>query len=278
MCFLLGHHARTLRLGIGVFLLSFAAGVGGLGASVALAQADRHIERLNGQSVAPVYDGFEINPDGTYSMWFGYFNRNREERIDVPVGPQNRFDPEPSDRGQPTHFVPLWQKSVFRVIVSKDWGEKKLTWTLTTHGQTHQVTATLHRSSMIDRQKETLEGGAEGENKAPTVIVGPKAQTIAVSARASFTVSATDDGKPENRMTKKPDGLNVRWRKYRGPANGTVIFSPASAVLVDGASATQATFSEPGQYIVQAVVDDGSLLSGTYCCWVNTELAVTVTR
>lgn len=242
----------------------------------ALGQSDRPVDRLSGQSVAPVYDGFEINPDGTYSMWFSYFNRNRQESVDVPIGPDNRFDPEPADRGQPTHFVPLWQKSAFRVIVPKDWGERKLTWYLTTHGPTQQVVAHLDRRAMIDRQRETLEGGAEGENRTPHVTVEPLSQRIAMSETASFTVSATDDGKPENRATKKPEGLNVRWRKYRGPQHGTVTFTPSKAVLIDGKSATKASFSEPGEYIVQAIVDDSSLLSGTYCCWVNTELKVTV--
>jgi hypothetical protein len=241
-------------------------------------QGDRSIERLSGQSVAPVYDGFEINSDGTYSMWFGYFNRNRQESIDVPIGPDNRFEPGPADRAQPTHFVPLWQKSTFRVIVPKDWGNRTLTWYLTTHGPTQQVVGHLNPRAMIDRQKETLEGGAAGENHAPTVTVQPQSQTISLSDTASFTVSATDDGKPENRTTKKPEGMNVRWRKYRGPQNGTVTFTPSRAALVDGTSVTKASFSEPGEYVVQAVVDDNSLLSGTYCCWINTELKVTVKK
>ena len=56
--------------------------------------------------MAPVYDGYEANPDGTYSLWFGYLNRNHEEAIDVPIGPDNSFEPGQADRGQPTHFVP----------------------------------------------------------------------------------------------------------------------------------------------------------------------------
>jgi hypothetical protein len=267
------------RRSIGSLFIAAAATLmlAALGSRPAFAQGDRFVERLNGQTVAPAYDGFEINPDGTYSMWFSYFNRNREERLDVAVGPDNRFEPGPPDRGQPTHFVPLWQKSSFRVVLPKDWGDKKLTWFLTTHGQTNQVVATLNPKAMIDRQKETLEGGEAGENKAPQVNVEPKSQTTTVSGSVSFTVSATDDGKPANRATKKPEGLNVRWRKFRGPPNGRVSFTPAAAALVDGKSATTATFSEPGEYVVQAIVDDGSLLSGTYCCWINTELKVTVT-
>ena len=29
-----------------------------------------------GQSIQPIYEGFERNDDGTFTMWFGYLNRN----------------------------------------------------------------------------------------------------------------------------------------------------------------------------------------------------------
>jgi hypothetical protein len=35
-------------------------------------------------------------------------------------------------------------------------------------------------------------------------------------------------------------------------------------------------FSEPGEYVLQGVVDDGSLLAGTYCCWVSEEVRIKV--
>jgi hypothetical protein len=241
------------------------------------AQGLRVIERLSGQNVAPIYDGYEINSDGTFSMWFSYFNRNRAEALEVPIGPDNAFEPGPADRGQPTHFVPLWQKSAFRIIVPKDFGDQKLTWRLTSNGKSETVVGTLNRRAMIDRQKETLEGGAEGENFAPKVSVEPMAQAVTWPAKASFIVSATDDGKPQNPATKKPEGLNLRWRKYRGPQTGRVTFVLGSAAASAGQKwTTEASFSEPGEYVLQAVVDDSSLLSGTYCCWVNTEVKVTV--
>ena len=68
----------------------------------------------------------------------------------------------------------------------------------------------------------------------------------------------------------------MRWRKYRGPRDRPVTFTPVSALLVDGKSATQASFSEPGEYVIQGVVDDGSLLAGTYCCWVSREVRIMV--
>jgi len=58
-----------------------------------------NLRHWSGQGVAPVYEGFDINPDGSMNMWFGYMNRNYEEEIDIPVGPANTFEPG-GDRGQ----------------------------------------------------------------------------------------------------------------------------------------------------------------------------------
>src|SRR5262249_1682636 len=78
-----------------------------------LAQPQSSVSQLmqarhwTGQGVAPVYEGFDLNTDGSFNMWFGYMNRNYEEALDVPIGPDNSFSPGATiDRGQPTHFVP----------------------------------------------------------------------------------------------------------------------------------------------------------------------------
>src|SRR3954462_14654445 len=84
-----------------------------------------NLRHWSGQGVAPVYEGFDINADGSYNMWFGYMNRNYEEEIDVPVGPDNSFEPG-ADRGQPTHFTPRRHKDVFSVSVPKDFDSQTL--------------------------------------------------------------------------------------------------------------------------------------------------------
>jgi len=38
-----------------------------------------------GQNIAPAYEGWEKNADGSFNLVFGYFNRNWQEEIDVPV-------------------------------------------------------------------------------------------------------------------------------------------------------------------------------------------------
>ena len=57
-----------------------------------------------GETVTPVFEGWYENPDGTLSLSFGYFNRNGEEVLEIPIGPDNFIAPGDPDQGQPTHF------------------------------------------------------------------------------------------------------------------------------------------------------------------------------
>jgi hypothetical protein len=96
---------------------------------------------------------------------------------------------------------------------------------------------------------------------------------------------------PPRSRPNAPSNCSVRWALrsrrlfevatnehlvYRSPQSGAITFAPATALLQDGKSATTAAFSEPGEYVIQGVVDDGSLLAGTYCCWISREVRVTV--
>jgi hypothetical protein len=85
-----------------------------------------------GQNASPAFEGWEANADGSFNFVFGYMNRNWEEELNVPVGPDNNIEPGGPDRGQPTRFLPRRNRFVFRVRVPKDWGDKELIWTLTT--------------------------------------------------------------------------------------------------------------------------------------------------
>lgn len=235
------------------------------------------VRHATGQGVSPVYEGFDINPDGSFNMWFGYMNRNYEEGVELPVGPNNTFEPG-GDRGQPTHFVPRRHKDVFSVTVPKDFGDRTLIWKLNAHGQAQQVTATLKPVWQIDRRRTTRGGNSEkiSSNLPPAVEVKASATALARAGSTTLSLSATDDGLPKRRG--EPVGLTAMWAKYRGP--GDVKFSAPSAKLEGGKATTTATFTEPGEYILQAVVDDGSGESagnfGYHCCWTNAQIKVTV--
>lgn len=236
------------------------------------------LRHWTGQGVAPVYEGYDTNPDGSFNMWFGYMNRNYEEELDIPVGSGNSFEPGPADRGQPTHFAVRRHKDVFSVTVPKDFGDQQLVWALTAHGQTAKVAASLNPVWIIDRKYTTRGANIENpySNTPPMVTVDPLQKTIGKSDPLAIAVSATDDGRPVR--NGKPIGMTMEWVKYRGPGN--VMFAPARTRLEDGKGMTMASFTEPGEYVLQLVVDDGSgEVAGNFgyhCCWTNVEVKVTV--
>ena len=130
--------------------------------------------------------GFATIP-GTLMLSFGYFNRNFEQELDVPIGPDNKIEPGPADQGQPTHFVPRRQWGAFAVPVSKDVeqrlrAEKKtVTWTLRANSQTVTIPANIGPAYAIDALKEPTVGNTppvlrfEGAPASGTGPLGAKA-------------------------------------------------------------------------------------------------------
>src|SRR5262245_1660330 len=102
------------------------------------------------QNVAPVYEGWEQNPDGTANLVFGYFNRNWDEEVDIPIGPNNFIEPGAPDQGQPTHFLPRRNRFIVRIRVPADFGKKEVVWTITSHGKTEHAYASLKPDYFID--------------------------------------------------------------------------------------------------------------------------------
>ena len=42
----------------------------------------------SGQDVVPYFEGWIHNPDGTFDLVFGYFNRNWQQELAIPAGPE----------------------------------------------------------------------------------------------------------------------------------------------------------------------------------------------
>ena len=235
--------------------------------------ANAQIHYAAGQNVAPVFEGWENNPDGTYNMVFGYLNRNYEEELNIPVGPENNVTPG-GDRGQPEHFYPRRQRFLFRVVVPANWDKtQKVVWTLTSRGRTEHANGWLQPEWELSEGviAENLGGGVpDPANKPPTLTTGAD-QTIALPNMATLTASATDDGlpKPYRRAPSNPDrdaeprrprGVQIKWIQYRGP--GKVAFDPDSSPTVNGQPVeltAKAAFSAPGTYVLRATASDGQL-------------------
>ncbi len=279
-----------------------------------------------GQNVSPAYEGWERTADGSIDMLFGYMNSNWEEEFDIPVGPENNIQPSGPDRGQPTHFFPRRNRFVFRVRVPKDFGEKELVWTLTTHGKTIKAYGTLRQDYFLDNMVLTSETGAIGAgvsspeiraNKPPVLeAAGDRNRTVKVGEVLTLSAHVTDDGIPKPRPRgafldrgRNEDVKDMRlipprqvtvgsatglwvacyvfrgsgkialwpdqpktWEDTRAGANSQ--WAPlwaAPPAPADGKWTVQATFSEPGTYVLRWHASDGAL-------WADEDITVTVTK
>jgi hypothetical protein len=231
----------------------------------------------SGQTVAPVFEGWEPNADGTVSMYFGYMNRNWKEELDIPIGPNNNFAPGSPDRGQPTHFLTRRRKQIFAVVVPKGYKDT-IVWTLTIRGKTEKVPGSLKPEQQIDVARDT------SDNNTPPKISVPAQMAAVVGQPLKLSAAVTDDGLPKARGTPGNNplaGLNVSWSKYRGP--GLITFSTVVTPVTGGSATTEATFTQPGVYTVQALADDGSVFAtsqgqsvpGFACCWSTANITVT---
>ena len=215
-----------------------------------------------GDSVQPVFDGWQRYPDGHVGMWFGYYNRNLKEQVDLPVGSANSFNTSP-DQGQPTHFYTGRHQYVFKVDLPKDWSQdKKLIWTLTAYGDACTAIGWLQREWEVDNGVRQMNAGAglapPDNNTAPTITSGSPDQSVQMGTPLKLSVSATDDGIPKN--GRGGGGVRVNWILYRGP--GPVTFKPSQSSPVYGKpieSTTEAAFAAPGTYWLQAIASDGLL-------------------
>jgi hypothetical protein len=231
------------------------------------------IRYATGQNVAPVFEGWEHNTDGTYSMVFGYLNRNYEEEVDIPVGPDNTVAPG-GDRGQPEHFYPRRQRFLFKVVVPADWDKtRKVVWTLTSRGRTDRANGWLQPEWELseDVMIENMGGGVPDPANKPPSLTTSADQTVVLPNGATLTASATDDGlpKPYLRAPSNPDrdaeprrprGVQIKWTQYRG--TGKVTFEPAGSPVVYGQPVeltSKASFSAPGTYVLRATAFDGQL-------------------
>lgn len=248
----------------------------------AFAQPTMAPTRASGQTVTPAFEGWYKNADGTFSLSFGYFNRNAKETLDVPVGANNFFTPGPADRGQPAHFEPRRHWGVFAVVVPKALAlGEKVTWTLIVRGDTMRIPGHMRANWQID----ALEGEA-GSNRPPLVrfaadgpegsgpggIAGP-GTTAKVGAPLELKVWVSDDGRTRGSVAGSGRGSapQLRWFKHSGPGEVTFANAAPRPTGDAGLATTTATFSAPGDYVLRVRANDGSVASAGHsqCCWSN---------
>ena len=216
--------------------------------------------------MAPVFEGWVRNPNGSFDFYFGYMNRNWVEEPSVPIGPANFFSPGPADRGQPAYFYPRRHLTIFSVNVPEDWGRtQELVWTLTVHGKTDAAFGWLKAEWEFDALTIARNAGMQSgrtpeeiyENQPPSIKVEPIQPVTLPENTLTLTASVSDDGLPVSKPRRQRAGvglpslsappspvnvpmyrapaaprndLSVLWIVHRGPAK--VAFEPAGYQVV----------------------------------------------
>ncbi len=245
----------------------------------------------SGRTVSPAYEGWYQNDDGTYSLSFGYYNRNTEEVLEIPIGPDNSIEPAEFNGIQPTRFEPRRHWGVFTVVVPADFGNERIEWTLNIRGRKVTIPGHLRLEWEID----ALEGEAGSGNTPPVLKfdvggpegAGPRGITAGplqakVGEPLAVSVWAHDDGagrRTASRGEQRPPSVTLTWFKHQGP--GDVTFSEENArVPISGGEATMiATFSAAGDYVLRVRANDASGVASAghaQCCWTNGFVKVTV--
>jgi len=261
-----GAHATAL---LAVAVAVFA--VGGL-----YAQDRRH---TIGQTVTPSFEGWFKDKDGSFGLVFGYFNRNFEATIDIPVGPDNMLEPGPADQGQPTHFLTRRQVGVFTIKVPADFRNKTVTWTLVNGGQKLTIPGYIRPEWEITPFEEPTNGGTPPKIRFGAAVAaseGPMGLTASpLKARVNQPVSLRACIEPghagEDDDPASSRGTAVEWSVYRG---GSARFAaPRTRVDKAGEVTTTATFDRPGHYRLRLLAGHAQTRG---CCWTNSYFDVVV--
>ena len=192
--------------------------------------------------VTPAYEGWFDNPDGTHNFLIGYYSRNTKAEVDIPIGPNNKFDTPNPDQGQPTHFLTRRRFGMFIVTVPKEFPKtQKISWTLIANGMTTTVPFHMHTDynvtpTEVDRGEpeprvQQAGGAAVRGGRAP--VLGPFA-SMAKALERTATVGTpmplemwADDDALYSSGGNGPMGegrpiLVPLVSKYRGPGTITI--------------------------------------------------------
>ena len=271
------------------------------------------------RTLAPFMEGWYPNEDGTYSISFGYLNANEDTlMIPLGEGnfldPAEFDGMQPTifypghHRGIFTVTLPaemedqdVWwtltkeNGDVTRVPGRVSSNAYELDWFARPHGS-------LPPSVSFDSQS--------GVGRGPPGILAERTQTVSVGSPLTLSVNATDPSERDSEDFRFAETIPLRviWSQLQGP--GLVEFTrhesnpevveeeeednsdadsrrrpepdgPEVVPLSEGYGTARviATFSEPGEYLMLAQVDNWGApdsSSGDQCCWTNGYVRVTV--
>jgi hypothetical protein len=254
-----------------------------------------------GQRVAPFFDGWYENADGSVTLSFGYSNLNRDEVVEIPLGPDNLIEPKEFHGRQPTSFPPARvegppanrrdrERGVFTVRIPPGF-KGDVVWTLRAHGQTHKVPGRARAGAYQLRWPMAMGSvpplvrfKADGPAGRGPVGIDSDVATVKAGAPLSLMVFVHDDSQREQEIQIKERGgerpaINVNWYKHSGP--GVAAFSEPKTGLkeLQGTVSSTVSFDQAGAYVLRVRADNFGRVdtsAGNQCCWTNGYVRVTV--
>jgi hypothetical protein len=307
-----------------IFAAALVAVTAAIGADSASAQMPEHLRdypltplRPSGDLVAPFFDGWLPNPDGSVTYEFGYMNRNTEEVVDIPLGENNKLElrypdgttvPAEVDGIQPTRFYVYdrpgfsgkRERGTFAVTVPDP--SIEVVWTLAHANHSYSVpgraTSVAYELSWgrtaFGSLRPALRFSPTGpESRGPE---GPWTERVTASVGQPVTLTAyvQDRGERYGLTDELWVPVRAEFLIHQGPAGVEAKFDPPTVTVEpmvgegEGAASgqpqwgqvsTQATFTEPGEYVIRVRADNFAAEDSGFdyvCCWANGYIPVTV--
>ncbi len=267
---------------------------------------------VQGLPVIPFMEGWYDNEDGSVTVSFGYHNRNKE-KIVVPRGDANHVSPASLSGMQPEVYLPGRHHGVFAVTIPAAMDGETIWWHLSSAGQELKVPgergSTAYQLDRNPRPQGSVQPliwfAGESKGSGPEGVIAANTLTTSVGEAVTIEIMTDDPSirdRSDPRFTKPLD-TRVSWYKHQGPGAVTftaldampfvensgmpvlgLIPSPQHAVMVPagkGPASVRATFSEPGEYLIRARLDNWKSSDSDgldQCCWSNAYQKVNVTQ
>jgi hypothetical protein len=301
---------RTVITGLAMAVLANVVFLATAGAQEA--QRDLRPPPKNGLPIVPFMEGWYDNGDGSVTVSYGYQNRN-ETNVIIPRGQNNYIEPAQLDGMQPEIYFAGRHMGVFAITIPASIASETAWWHLKTGnsaatkvpGERGVTAYELDRNPRPQGSLQPLIWFEEGkQGTGPEGVIASMVQTVSVGAPLVMEVGTSDPSVRDrtNPVFAKPLDSRVMWYMHQGP--GEVLFtehpstpfmttpdsslrnampaSPARIAIQEskGPARVIATFSEAGEYLIRARVDNWNASDSDgfdQCCWSNAFQRVHVT-
>ena len=240
-----------------------------------------------GQPVIPLFDGWYPNDDGSKTICFGYFNMNREQALDIAPGEDNYLETDfpgldLSGVTLPSHFDPLPPRyrhvfCAFSVTVPENFTvNHRITWHLSSNGQDLSSPGKVIPPYVMDEPDSNGRG-----DRAPAVRLSENGSAVrgrtGIHSAAAIATRVGQATALQAWIDHPEEEVWVGWSHHSGP--GQVSFDQKEYTMPSGAATQiQASFSEPGQYVVRMQTIDSIAAFEFYCCHTNAYYHINVSN